>query len=836
MRLLRRFAVRRFAAAAWLAIVSWPGIAVALELSLEAGLRSGQYRQVIESANSKLQSGTETVALWSALAGALTAVGRNEEALEAYSKVVRSDASMRIDARFAQARIHYLFGDRRQGTSQFEQVLAAYRDASVELDVGEQLAAGHAARELARYQPRLFDEALAIYEKALLAAPKAIDIHVAIGDLLLDRYNAEEAVEAYRAALVIDDSFPPALLGLARAQHFDGSSAAMQSAERALEHNANFVEALALKATLQIEAEERKAAQATLQQALAINPSNPQILTLLAALDFLNDDREGFDQRVSRVRAIAPGYTAMFETLSEIAARNRRYDRAAEFALLAVTLDSSAWRAHAMLGRNRLRLGDMDSGRRSLEVAFRGDPYDPWTRNTLQLLDRLDQFEVIRSSRFELVADQREAEVLAARLLPIAEKAYDQFAETYDYRPRTPIRIEVYPRHEDFSVRTVGLVGIDIVGVSFGPVVAMDSPSAEVFGPLNIGSVLWHEIAHTFHLGLTDAKVPRWFTEGLAVFEERRGRAGWGTDATPEFLRAFARGELPPPSELNQVFLTPSSPQMLIHGYFQASLLMEVIVRDYGVEALAAVLRAFAQGFDTNGAIQAALGIEPKVLDARFDAYLRNRYGRAIEAVTPKAGAGEATSYYASLLERADKAVRDDEFDEGQRLLREALEVFPEHAGANSPYAMLGALHEKRNDAGAAIKAYEESAAINADDAQVLRRLIALYSDANRTADAIYSIERALLIHPFDIELHRQLAELYESRLAWTDAIEARAAVVSLDMSDPAQARYLLARAYHASGDLQAARRSTIDALELAPMYEEALELLLRIREQAGVT
>ena len=69
------------------------------------------------------------------------------------------------------------------------------------------------------------------------------------------------------------------------------------------------------------------------------------------------------------------------------------------------------------------------------------------------------------------------------------------------------MRIELYPSHADFSVRTVGLAGIGILGVSFGPVVALDSPSARTGSTGNWGSTVWHELAHSFHLGMTRNRV-----------------------------------------------------------------------------------------------------------------------------------------------------------------------------------------------------------------------------------------------------------------------------------------------------------------------------------------
>src|SRR6185369_15149524 len=118
-------------------------------------------------------------------------------------------------------------------------------------------------------------------------------------------------------------------------------------------------------------------------------------------------------------------------------------------------------------------------------------------------------------------------------------------AARYGIRPPVPVRIEVFPRHADFSVRTVGLAGMGALGACFGPVIAMDSPSARDRGQFNWGSTLWHEIAHTFHLALSDNRVPRWLTEGLAVLEERRAKPGWGAQVSPEFLNVWVHDSLP---------------------------------------------------------------------------------------------------------------------------------------------------------------------------------------------------------------------------------------------------------------------------------------------------
>ena len=90
-----------------------------------------------------------------------------------------------------------------------------------------------------------------------------------------------------------------------------------------------------------------------------------------------------------------------------------------------------------------------------------------------------------------------------------------------------PVQVEVYPNHEDFAVRTMGMPGLGALGVTFGRVIAMDSPSARRPGDFNWGSTLWHEMSHVFILTATNFRVPRWFTEGLAVHEEGERSPEW---------------------------------------------------------------------------------------------------------------------------------------------------------------------------------------------------------------------------------------------------------------------------------------------------------------------
>ncbi len=828
----------RLAALALVGLVSAPfAAAETAPADARALLDAGRYAEAAEAARAVIATTPQASEAWRTLADALAATGENEGALAAYEKIPPGPEGPRLDVEMAMARIERVHGLSAGWRHRIQRVLAAYRDRSTTLPAAEVRAAGDAAWALAGEDPALYATALRIYEQAIAREPNDPASHVAIGDLLLDRYNNEEALEAYRAALSIDDKFTPALLGVARSQHFDHSTGTIDTAHQVLKVRPNDIGALVLLARLHLEFEEYEKSEDFVERALAVNPRSPEALTLLAALAFLRGESESYDARVTEIRDNAPGYTALFETLAEIAAQNRYYARAERFALWAVNLNPNSWRGYALLGINRLRLGEMDAGRAALEVAFRGDPFDPRTKNALELLDLLDDYEELRSPRFVLSTHPREMRVLAPRVIEIAEQAYDYFSEVYAYHPPIPLRIEFYRRHEDFSVRTTGLVGVDILGVSFGPVVALDSPSAGVFGALNFGSTLWHELAHSFHLGLTNSRVPRWFSEGLAVFEERRARTGWGFDVTPKFLIAFKQGRLAAASALNQSFLRPSYPEQVVHAYFQGALLMEMIERQHGFEAIVGMLEGYRDGRSTSDLFRELLGLEPEAVDAAFEDFVRERFGRALEALTPVADSELGSmpeGRYPHLLREARRSMEGKEFERAHSALIEAQSLFPEHAGPDSTYPLLATLYLERGELELAVDQLKRSIAIDADDLDAHRRLAELYIKSGDDAAAAGVIDRALLIQPFDATLYLSLAQIRESRGEWQQAATAREAVVALDPSDPAEARYLLARAHHRAGKLSAARREVLGALEVAPMYEEALELLLQIREASG--
>jgi tetratricopeptide (TPR) repeat protein len=97
-------------------------------------------------------------------------------------------------------------------------------------------------------------------------------------------------------------------------------------------------------------------------------------------------------------------------------------------------------------------------------------------------------------------------------------------------------------------------------------------------------------------------------------------------------------------------------------------------------------------------------------------------------------------------------------------------------------------------------------------------------------AGAFAALDRAVWINPFDQSAHLKLAELAAQTSERRVAIRERRALLALDPTDRVEALYQLALAYADAGDAASARREVLRALEQAPNYSKAQELLLRLR------
>ncbi len=802
----------------------------------------GRYEEAEEAA----RDGRERhgAALDNLLGEVLATRGRWREAEASFRAAIAGGADDEATARANLAELELSAGRREEAMRAFDGFIDFYNRART-LSSAELTAVGVAVRRLGTEDSSLLREALRAFDEAVAADPSNPEPHLRTGRLFLDTYRSPDARASYRRVLDRNPRHPRAVLGMALALEFDGSPEAMDMARSALEVNPNLVPARTLLARLHLRLEDYPAAEEEARAALEVNPSSLEALSALAAAHFLRDRMDDFDAVRARVRRLNPRYPGLLSTAAEMAVQTRRYADAVALAAQAVEIDPGFWKARGILGINLLRVGEIEEGRAQLERAFEGDPFNPWYKNTLDLLDTFERYRVTETEHFRIAIDGREARLLAPQVAELAETAYRTLAERYRYEPPTPIRLELFPSHADFSVRTVGLAGLGALGVSFGRVVAMDSPSARDRGGFNWASTLWHEIAHVFHLGLSEHRVPRWFAEGFAVYEQRRAAPSWGHDPTPGFLMAHHRGLIPPVSRLNNGFVRPSSGEQVVHSYYQASLVCELIARDHGPEALVAMLREYARGATTEEVFRRVLGTEPERFDRVFADYFEERFAGPLAAVEPlparaEPGGGAPDEVarlavarpgsFVAQLAMGARLFDEERFGEAEEYLARARDLFPEHAGPSSPGWMLARIHIRRGDSARALGEIETLTGIDESFLEANLEEARLREAAGDDDGAIQALRRAVHIYPFDEEPHRRLAELAAGRALHGVAVRAREALVALDPVDMAGALYRLALAHHRAGDAVRARRTVLRALERAPNFEAAQDLLMTLR------
>ena len=823
-----------------------PGSAEARRVQVATLLEVGRHAEAERAARDFVTANPVSAELWNLFGEALHATGRIQEAEDAFSRAIAGGASDALDARANLAVSRNESGDGAGAQEGFEALVAAY-NAGGRLSSKDLTAVATACRYLGRDDPQAFKDAVKAYDEAIAADPDDVEPRVKLGELFLEKYNSPDAEQAFKEALSVNPAHPGALLGSARRLEFDGGGDPGELVRRSLEVNPRFVEARVFLARHALEVEDYPEAAREAEAALEVNPASLEALAVLAAARHFQGDREGYEEARRRALGRNPQYADLYNTVAELLVQNRFYREAVEFAGKAVELDPRSWRGHGILGLNQLRVGAIEEGRRSLEASFAGDPYNVWIKNTLDLLDTFPEYVETTSPRFRFFVHRREAELLGPYLAELAEEAYDRLSERYGYRPPTPIRVEVYPSHADFSVRTVGLAGLGALGVCFGPVLALDSPSAREQGTFNWGSTLWHELAHTVTLGMTEHRVPRWLTEGLSVLEERRARPGWGDDVSFDFLAAHKAGKLLPIADLNDGFVSPDHPGRVALSYYQASLVVELIERDHGFTAVLGLLKAYRAGTATPGVFQGVLGTDLPAFDRRFEAYLAERFGAALAAVRlppagqtelvraigppPAASAGEPEAGdFRGQLRKGRALFEEKKLDEALPYLERAKALFPEYAEADSPYWLLAAIRKEKDDPRGAAEELGRLVALNENHYRAHVELADLRESLGELAAAAAALEGAVYIYPFDLDLHERLAGLHAKLGDGRKAVRERQAVVAMAPVDRPEALYQLALAHLEAGDAAAARREVLRALELAPRFDKAQDLLLRLR------
>ncbi len=640
------------------------------------------------------------------------------------------------------------------------------------------------------------------------------------GMLLHERFNDSDAADLFHEALAKDPSNAEAYLGLAiiSADSFDGQAATYAS--KAITLDPKLAEAHELLSDLALTNDDREAAAAEADRAIGLENDALDAMAIHAALELLADRPP--DSWLAKIQAINPHDGEPLARIAHQLELHYRYEDAVTWYRKAIGVDPQLWSAHSALGIDLMRLGKEDEPYQELELAYNNGYRDAATVNSLRLLDSYKNFDTVRDGATILKLNKSESAVLLPYVQPELHAILDTYEKKYKMTLPGPVQVEVYPNHEDFAVRTTGMPGLGALGVTFGEVVAMDSPSARKPGDFNWGATLWHEMSHVFILTATNHRVPRWFTEGLAVHEEGQRSPEWRNRVTPDVLVAIRDKKLLPIEKLDRGFVFPDYPSQVIVSYFQAGTICDYIGEKWGEGKLLDMVHSFAQLKTTPETIQQNLKLTPEQFDQQYLAWIDAKYG------AEAAHFDEWHEKLKALVAAAEQKQYDTVLQQGPALFG----LYPEYVDAANVYELMADAYRASGSAKSEeiiLIGYQHAGGQSPDR---LKRLAQLEQENGQTTEAIATLERLNYIYPVkDEDLHRRLGDLLYAQKQYDGAIREYNAVIACNPVDKAGAEFNLAQAYFAAGQKDKAQDSVLAALEVAPGYRPAQKLLLELQQ-----
>ncbi|HYP13017.1 MAG TPA: tetratricopeptide repeat protein, partial [Bryobacteraceae bacterium] len=597
---------------------------------------------------------------------------------------------------------------------------------------------------LGRYQ-----DANSQFKLAVAAQPKNPDLRVRWGRLFLERFVINDAQKLFEEALEIKETHAPALLGMALIASEGFDQKAVEFANKALESDPKLVEAQELLAKLALEDNNIEGAIKEADKAIAMSPGALDAMAVRAAADRLQ--LKPTTEWLDRILKLNPSYGQAYATVGHFLVLNRRYEEGIEAYRKALELDPSLHAARSELGINLMRLGEEKEAYEQLSKAFEAGHQDNATKNSLVLMDSYKNFLTFATPSTIVKVHKKEADLLKPYIERELQRAVSTYEKKYKMKLDRPVQVEVYPDHEDFAVRTLGMPGLGALGVAFGYVVAMDSPSGRRPGTFHWASTLWHELSHVYVLTATKHRVPRWFTEGMAVHEETATSPDWGDRLDPEAIRAIKDKKLLPVAELDRGFIRPKYPSQVIVSYFQAGRICDYIAKKWGYDKLLAMMHAFGEGKSTPEVIESQLGVKPEDFDTEFLA--------ALEAQTKKTvdGFAEWRKKMKALDAKVASGAHDDVIKDG----RELIDLYPDFVEQGNAYEMVAKALEAKGDTAGATEVLKRYSTVGGRNPQLLMKLAAQQEAAGDKRGAIATLSRIIYIYPLEEALHKKLGDLY---------------------------------------------------------------------------
>jgi tetratricopeptide (TPR) repeat protein len=284
-------------------------------------------------------------------------------------------------------------------------------------------------------------------------------------------------------------------------------------------------------------------------------------------------------------------------------------------------------------------------------------------------------------------------------------------------------------------------------------VIALVSPRGgkQTLGTFNWSQVLRHEYTHTVTLSMTDNRIPHWFTEGLAVWEEHSPlRWEW----VPMLYQAVTDKQLFTMDKLTWAFVRPRKPSDRQLAYAQSYWICTYIEEKYGHDAILKMLDLYKQGLSQEE-------VFPKAINVSLDQFYDNFVAWCEGQVATWGYDEETSKKYDELRESAEELVKSRQYDQAVDAWEEIVKIRPMDS---LPHQRLAGLYltKQINQPEKAIEHLKILADVELKDNRFAKRIARLYRDEDDLKNAEKFALTAVYTDPYDMDAHQLLAEVDE--------------------------------------------------------------------------
>jgi tetratricopeptide (TPR) repeat protein len=826
----------------WLVVLAFLGLLPVRAADLDEARKlyiQGDYSKAIRASENAIEDGERDEEWRQLLVRSLLAVGKYEEALRMVNSAIERFPSS-IHLRLLAREVYLQNNESERARDMLREInmlagtrMWAYQDSANLVTLGKTalLLGADARRVLEQF-----------FDRAKRADPKNREVYLAAGQLSLEKSDFQLASKTFAEGLKKFPNDPDLQFGMAQAFAPSDRRRMLEAIEATLEHNSKHALAHLLLADHLIDGEEYDEASKSIGKALEVNPWHPRAWAYRTVLAHLQNDAES--ERKARESALKFWKTnpEVDHLIGKKLSQKYRFTEGADRQRQALRFDSSYLPARIQLAQDLLRLGEEKEGWGLAEEVHRDDGYDVTAYNLVMLQETMSKFATLTNEHFFLRMGANEAEIYGSEALGLLERARTNLCAKYGLELTQPTIVEVFPNQKDFGVRTFGMPGNPgYLGVCFGAVITANSPASSIGHSANWQAVLWHEFCHVVTLQLTHNKMPRWLSEGISVFEEIQENPTWGQAMTPRYREMILGKDFVPVGQLSAAFLAPKTDEHLQFAYFESYLVVEFLAKRFGLESLKKILYDLGDGTEINEAITKNTASLDQI-ENEFEAFARERAEKLapeLDFERPKGGGlgarpdldqaiEEQSNNFYTLTRQAKRFLAEKQWKEAKAPLEKLIQGYPDYTGADNAYRLLAMAHRGLGETNQEFEVLAKLAALDSDDLDTYLRVMELASASGNWTVTAENAERFLAVNPLLPPPYRYLGRASEVLGKKQQAMDAYARLLLLDPPDPADAHFRLARLLHEEKK-PGAKRHVLQALEEAPRFREAHQLLLAI-------